>query len=762
MVFKRKPPGRTRSVYATSFASTLAGDNEPYGADRTHPSVVDSAGDPLDDEDSPFEIVRATVSNKDDGTLPTLTFRFWLLSILFTAILSFANQVLAFRDYSILISPIVVQLVSFPLGKGLARVLPDWHVHLGTFSFRLNPGPFNMKEHALIIACANSASAVAYAVDIIVVRRIFYQVDRGFLGGLLLVLTTQCLGYGLAGICRRFLIRPAAMIWPANLVSVALYRTLHEEADLEALETDAGGSGARATTRMRFFMIATLGSFAYYFLPGYLASFLGAISILCLIHPHSLLLNQLGSGRHGLGILSFSLDWNNVISFLGSPMVTPFWASLNLFVGFVIVCWILLPIGYYSNWWNAKQFPIIGADVYDINGKSYPVLSVLNKTTWSLDETLYKQYGEGYMSFYFAISYGAGFATLGAVVVHTMLYHGREIMARLRDVRTGAEDIHARLMDRYQEVPNWWYVTVLMLNTGLAILTCHLYDLDLPWWGLLLAVLMAAVFIVPIGIITAIANQTPGLNIITEFIIGYLLPGRPIANMTFKTYGYISVVQGISFLGDLKLGHYMKIPPRHMFLAQMIGTIIAGVINLATAYLMMNIVPNLCAPDGNVAATRWSCSNTRTFYSASIIWGVIGPKRLFSTTESLYSPILWAFLIGALLPIPCWLLARRFPGSWLVYVHAPILLSATSLMPPARPAMYNTWIIVGFVFQFVIYRYRHHWWSRFNYVLSAALETGTALGALVVFFAFQLRRVHLDWWGNNDLCRADLDHSNTS
>ena len=55
---------------------------------------------------------------------------------------------------------------------------------------------------------------------------------------------------------------------------------------------------------------------------------------------------------------------------------------------------------------------------------------------------------------------------------------------------------------------------------------------------------------------------------ITEYIIGYLYPGYPVANMSFKVYGYISMKQALAFLQDFKLGHYMKIPPRDMFMAQ--------------------------------------------------------------------------------------------------------------------------------------------------------------------------------------------------
>jgi len=62
--------------------------------------------------------------------------------------------------------------------------------------------------------------------------------------------------------------------------------------------------------------------------------------------------------------------------------------------------------------------------------------------------------------------------------------------------------------------------------------------------------------------------QTPGLNVISEYVFGLIYPGRPIANVCFKTFGYISMAQAVSFLSDFKLGQYMKIPPRSMFLVQ--------------------------------------------------------------------------------------------------------------------------------------------------------------------------------------------------
>jgi hypothetical protein len=40
-------------------------------------------------------------------------------------------------------------------------------------------------------------------------------------------------GFGLAGLCRRFLVWPASMVWPQNLVACTLLNTLHAEVYLE-------------------------------------------------------------------------------------------------------------------------------------------------------------------------------------------------------------------------------------------------------------------------------------------------------------------------------------------------------------------------------------------------------------------------------------------------------------------------------------------------------------------------------------------------
>ena|SRR5947207_1310812 len=89
---------------------------------------------------------------------------------------------------------------------------------------------------------------------------------------------------------------------------------------------------------------------------------------------------------------------------------------------------------------------------------------------------------------------------------------------------------------------------------------------------LILTTAISVVLALPIGFLTAISNGGIGLNVISEFIGGLIVPGKALAMNMFKAYGCLTLAQALGFVSDLKLGHYTKIPPKAMFRAQMIGT----------------------------------------------------------------------------------------------------------------------------------------------------------------------------------------------
>ena len=128
------------------------------------------------------------------------------------------------------------------------------------------------------------------------------------------------------------------------------------------------------------------------------------------------------------------------------------------------------------------------------------------------------------------------------------------------------------------------------------------------------------------------------LNILAEMISGSLLPGNPVANMVFKAYSVQTLEQAMVFLQDLKLGHYIKVPPRVTFLgafwdfytlrapadlfpiAQLIATVIVTFVQIGVKQWMFANVKDICSPTQSDFLT---CPLNQVWFSASAFWYVV-------------------------------------------------------------------------------------------------------------------------------------------
>lgn len=177
------------------------------------------------------------------------------------------------------------------------------------------------------------------------------------------------------------------------------------------------------TTRTQFFVIVLICSFAYYIFPGYLFQILTSVSWLCWVNKKSVLVNQLGSGQNGLGIGSFGLDWSSIASYLGSPLASPWFATVNIATGFCLMMFVVTPLAYWFDIYKAKTFPYYSMELFKADGSRYNTSAVIN-SNFQLDKVAYAKQGPLYMSTFFAMTYGFGFATLAATVVHVLVFNG--------------------------------------------------------------------------------------------------------------------------------------------------------------------------------------------------------------------------------------------------------------------------------------------------------------------------------------------------
>ncbi|KAK5660549.1 hypothetical protein OQA88_13099 [Cercophora sp. LCS_1] len=765
-------------------------------------------------DNSPYPQVRASVAPTDNTSLSINTPRMWILSILFSFLGSSSNLFFSLRYPSVAISPVIALLLVHPLGllwdfclkrgddppeeymDGFRtdmtgptaqnpHIVPwERRTRLDKLRLWLAQGRWNEKEHSCVYVSSNVSFGFAFATDVIVEQTQFYKQEATIVYQLLLTLSTQILGYTFAGLTRRFLVRPAGMIWPGTLMSAAMFTTLHKEENKPA-------NGWRIS-RWKFFYFVWFSAFIFYFLPGLLMPALSYFNVITWFAPKNVVVANLFGVVSGLGLFPMTFDWAQ-IAYIGSPLLTPFWAAMNVVAGLVVVMWIIAPIAYYSNWLYSSYMPILSAAVFDNTGNVYDVSKVLTKD-FLFDREAYSKYSRVFLPITYVLSYGVQFAGLAALLTHTICWHGKDIWTQWkrslgetgsesktayhpvgedddsRPTRSGSnprlhtmrsthtmrsspstdnlmsrEDVHNRLMRRYKDAPMSWYLATFTSMLAIGIFVVEYYPIHLPWYGLLLALGICSILFIPIGIIMAVTNQHSSIYLICQLVAGVVFPGRPVANMVFVTYGYISSAQGIKFAADLKLGHYMKIPPRILFSVQIVATIVSSLTQIGVLNWMFANVPGICTPQ---AINGFTCPIARVHFNGSILWGVVGPSEFFGPNAT-YRSLIWAFAIGGILPIPLWLYARKRRDSIVRKINLPVLFGSLGWIPPATGLNFSVWAVVCYVFNYLIKNRAQAWWAKYTMTLSAALDSGLAFGIVVVFFGFIFPGFTkgFTWWG---------------
>ncbi|KAK0448152.1 OPT-domain-containing protein [Armillaria borealis] len=699
---------------------------------------------------SPYAEVRAVVDNHDDPNLPALTFRAVVIGLIYVVIGAFLNQFFSIRQPGITITSNVAQLLAFPVGKLFEQVLPTTKYNTFGYEWSFNPGPFNMKEHMVATIMANVGFNTPYTASVIWVQfaeRFFNESWASNFGYQILIsLSTNFIGYGLAGITRRFLVYPSYAIWPTNLATIALNRAFHSE-------TNQIANGWKVS-RMRFFLYAFGGMFVYFWFPNYIFQALSYFNWMTWIAPDNVLLGAVTGSIGGLGLNPIPTFDYNVLSVAGDPLINPFFTIANFFLGAIVTLPIIIAI-WVNNVWYTGYLPINSNGVFDNTGARYNVSMAVDKHSL-FDEASYKAYSPAYLAAGNILLYGFFFATYAATISHTLLYHRREIamgfksLWKRKPLKDDKFDIHSKLMGAYDEVPEWHYLCVLAVSVALGAVGVGAYPTSTTPAVVLYGILLAIIFCIPIGIIASITNVQVTLNVLAEFFGGLWFPGNANAMNFFKSYGYVTTAHTLAFAQDLKLAHYTHIPPRITFWVQMFATLVSTFVCVGILNFQMTQIPDVCS---STQKDRFTCPGTNTFFTASVLWGTLGPSRMFGS-GAIYNPLIWCFLIGFVLPVIVYFLTPRIPI--FKYFHLPVFLVGTLIWAPYN--LSNTWpaVPIAYVFNMFIKKRFLSWWSKYNYILASAFTCAIALSAVIQFFAVQYVGAEINW-GPNTIPYAGCD-----
>ncbi|ABN68095.1 predicted protein [Scheffersomyces stipitis CBS 6054] len=697
---------------------------------------------------SPYPQVRAVTDPYDDPTIPVETIRVYILGIIWTAIGAVINQFFSDRLPSISLDPAVVQVFLYPCGILLEYILPKKKIKIWRYTIDLNPGPWNYKEQMLatVFYSVSCPIGTSYVSSNITVQKMemFYNnkwVDFGY--QVLLILSNNFLGFGFAGIFRRFAVYPPEAIWPSVLPTLALNRALMVPEKKEII------NGWRIS-KYNFFFITFAASFVYFWIPTYLFAALSTFNWMTWIKPYNFNLAAITGTNFGLGLNPIpTFDWNVINT--NSPLVLPFFTQINNYIG-VLIGFIAIVGVYWSNYKWTGFLPINSNAVFTNTGEPYAVTEVVDGNSL-LDNEKYQQYSPPFYTAGNLVVYGAFFAIYPFSIVYEIGSRYKQtwkalksVYSSVRDFKRGAyegfDDPHSKMMTAYKEVPDWPFFVVLVISLVLAIICVKIYPAETPVWGLFFALGINFVFLIPI---TAIYSRTGigfGLNVLVELIVGYAIPGNGLALNFIKAFGYNIDGQAQTYITDQKMAHYAKIPPRALFRVQILGVFIASFVQLGILNFVLTNIDNYCDPHNK---QKFTCAGSRTFYSASILWGVIGPKKVFN---GLYPILQYCFLIGFLIAIPAVVFKFYAPRKYTKSFEPSVVILGVMSFAPTNLTYYTGGLYASIAFMYYVKTRYEAWWQKYNYLLSAALTAGVAFSAIIIFFAVQYHDKSINWWGN--------------
>lgn len=714
------------------------------------------------DDWSPYPEVRAVTQIGDNSNELCETFRVYVIGILYSVAGCVLNTFFFNRFPSISLPSSCLQLLIAPSGMLWARLMPDLVIH----KMSLNPGQWTYKEQVLATLMVSVSAGAPYSLYVITAQKSqqfygFKWVTFGY--EILLTLTSNLMGFGIAGLMRCFLVYPVKAMWFAVLPTLALNRTL-----IVAEGTVLSGTtwtqkfahfwksqenlhGWRLT-RISFFWLFCTISFVWYWIPGFFFTCLSYFNWMTWISPQNVSLAAITGSITGLALNPIAtFDWS-IIS--GFGMVTPYWATNNQMFG-QLIAMIAILILWYSNARWTGYLPINSNQLYDNKAIAYNVSQVLNEQNL-LNATMYQDYSPPYYTAGNLVVYGSFFMLYPAMIVYSILHYRKVLMESCRQfwfaLRHPSKALHqfddpfTRALKAHKEVPEWWFFAVLVTCLALTIVLIeHFPHTNTPVWSLFFALGINCFFIIPFGLLFAIANTSWDVNVLVELIIGYALPGNPNALMIVKCYATNFLSQAENYVTNQKQALYARVPPRSLFRVQFFSVLVSsfaavGILN----WQLDGAIHQYCDLHQH---QKFTCADSRTFFSASVLWGTIGPKRVFN---HLYPAMKYCFLIGAFLPIPFYLIGKmkRFEkyGS---RINVLIMIAGCIDWAPYNWMYHLPDWYLGIAFNWYIKRNYRAWWQKYNYLLYGALSTGVSWSAFIMYFATEYKHIaDIKWWGN--------------
>lgn len=164
---------------------------------------------------------------------------------------------------------------------------------------------------------------------------------------------------------------------------------------------------------------------------------------------------------------------------------------------------------------------------------------------------------------------------------------------------------------------------------------------------------------------------------------------------------------------------------------QMCGTFIGAIFNyVMTNQIVSNQFDILISVEGS---NVWSGQQAQAFNSLAVAWGGLS-HELFSVGKT-YQWLTLIFLPGFLVPIPFYLLHKKYPKLGLNNINMAVIVLYFSWLCVGINSSLMAFFFFGLVSQVYIRKRYPTLFVNYNYLVSAALDGGTSVIVFVLSFA---------------------------
>ncbi|KAJ7137034.1 OPT oligopeptide transporter protein-domain-containing protein [Mycena epipterygia] len=529
---------------------------------------------------------------------------------------------------------------------------------------------------------------------------LYYGIDYSPAVSLFFGWGAALIGFSFVAICRQLLIYDPTYIFPLSLQQVTLYRSMKRN----------GKEGSERDKQLMKFLLE-------YALP-----FTVSLTLLCWFASRNHTVNFLGSGIGGVGLLNITLDWSN-ITYAPPPQSTvitfPYSVQVIVFVAPII--WLLVPIAYFGNLWGSS-YNIMSNGLFKKNGSSYPFSSLRDK----VDGQQYDEVGLAY----------AGAQYMWGIFFCACLPLGR--------VGWASNVAHNEWIAMFT-IP--FVILLVVVIKGGIYMPLFTHFIGLAFGGAA-TLPMASIYALSAFMLLNMIDDVKGSS---RHPLGQLAYPRAKKCLVRLHPVLENQKVGASHISSLyfqptifQIGHYLHIPPRQVIGIQIMAAFIGFPINYGVMRWILDtkldyLTGVLTDPSG-----QWTAQELKSYNTAGIQYTLVGPIRLFSNSVYHPSP---TDSVGAVAPFLVWLAHRRFPRWQLNKWNTTIFASSASFGGNISTGPFTS-IIIGTMWDFWLFRYRHHFWKmwRFNanllFIFVAFGSTGGFFTCSAALLILLLARYH--------------------